>query len=139
MNIKIHEYIYFTKNYWLSRLSKIMSPRIAGICFKIWGICVIFFFLFLLLPNRSFYNENISGKVYEIKKEYRDWKVKLDSTWYLVQMPGIDSISIGNTIVKPKKSYNLTIYNERNQIKYKQEIKNITFKKIEPTKYSTKK
>ena len=127
---------WYNKGCWLNKLGQIVTPVKARTFFKIFGGCVILICFFLFFPffNNSFYGEDIQGQINEIVEESKAWKIQIDSSWYFVQMPYVDSLSKGDLIVKPKKSFSLTIYTKERQVKFKKELRNIIFKRIEKKK-----
>ena len=77
--------------------------------------------------NKKFYKIELIGKVEDIYKLQRSNSYKISGNWYLIKGEFINNIMINDSIIKKRNSYVLKIKNNKNNVKFEEEIKYLVF------------
>ena len=107
----------------------IITIIIIGIIGVVWMISVPFY---SNKKKNEFFKLEINSIVVEIKKYPSERLFLLDSTWYNIKTNIIDTIQIGDSIIKKSNCSNMLIKDNKNTVKFSGEPKVIIIESISP-------
>lgn len=83
-----------------------------------------------LLPNKEYYTTEVIGKVQKIEEKDNNVYFFIGSKVFLIKDEILVHISVGDSLVKHSESYQIIIYDSRNEIKVIKENKRIILREI---------
>ena len=83
-----------------------------------------------LLPNKEYYLTEVIGKVQKIEEKNNNVYFFIGSKVFLIKDEVLVHISVGDSLVKHSESYQIIVYNSRNEIKVVKENKRIILREI---------
>jgi hypothetical protein len=83
------------------------------------------------LPNKEFFEAELSGKINEIKHSSKNNYFQIGTNWYLIKDECIVHFSKGDSISKLKNSYIVRVYDNQLNIKWQNEVQNLIFQKFD--------
>jgi len=83
-----------------------------------------------LLPNKEYYITEVIGKVQKIEEKDNNVYFFIGSKVFLIKDEVLVHISVGDSLVKHSESYQIIVYDSRNEIKVIKENKRIILREI---------
>jgi hypothetical protein len=83
-----------------------------------------------LLPNKEYYLTEVIGKVQKIEEKDNNVYFFIGSKVFLIKDEVLVHLSVGDSLVKHSESYQIIVYNSRNEIKVVKENKRIILREI---------
>lgn len=107
--------------------------RLLPFFFLLIFIAAVFVFSKIInseMTNQDFFEAELNGLVNEIKHKPKNNYFQIGYNWYLIKDECIVYVFKGDSISKPKNSYQLKVYDKQSNIKWQGKVKRLIFKQV---------
>lgn len=119
---------------WLREANKIAPYKVVKPILILMGVVVIVVIMGILarsfVPNDRFKQLEINGMVDSIVQESKNNYYFISGTWYSFKDECVKHMSKGDSVVKLRDSYVITIYDDSRYIKWQSETKHFIFEDL---------